>query len=174
MNAGKTTLMIQARHNYLEMGMKALVFVPSIAISDSGEAVSRTGLSVPADSIGDEDGISRDFSGVDVIFVDEAQFLTRDQVDNLACIVDRDDIPVIAYGLRTDFMGNLFEGSSRLLALADVISEVKTVCHCGKKATMTLRVCDDGTSVKDGTQIMIGGNESYRSVCRRHYMEEMW
>jgi thymidine kinase len=108
---------------------------------------------------------------VSCVLLDEAQFLTREQVDDLAMVVDRLSIPVLCYGLRTDFRGELFEGSSRLLALADELSELKTICHCGRKATMVIRVGPDGRAENAGRQVEIGGNERYVSLCRRHYFE---
>lgn len=105
------------------------------------------------------------------VLVDEAQFLTRRQVRQLSDVVDDLDVPVLAYGLRTDFQGNLFEGSENLLAWADSLSEIKTICHCGRKATMVLRLGEDGKPVRDGAQVKIGGNETYQSVCRRHFKE---
>jgi thymidine kinase len=108
---------------------------------------------------------------VSCVLLDEAQFLTREQVDDLAMVVDELSVPVLCYGLRTDFRGELFEGSSRLLALADELSELKTICHCGRKATMVVRVGADGRAERDGEQVEIGGNERYVSLCRRHYFE---
>lgn len=179
MNAGKSTMLLQANHNYLERGMK-----PQIYTSDlddrfgEGEIVSRIGLKSKANIFNTKTNIYKEIVSLDInykvdcILIDEAQFLTQKQVTQLGQIVDDLDIPVLAFGIRTDFQGNLFEGSKYLLALADNLKEIKTVCHCGRKATMVLRVDDKGQVVTDGTQIEIGGEERYVSVCRKHFYEK--
>ena len=176
MNAGKSTMLLQANHNYLERGMK-----PQIYTSDldnrfgKGEIVSRIGLKYKSNifntktSIYEEILTFRDNDEVDCVLIDEAQFLTKNQVFQLGQIVDELNIPVLAFGIRTDFQGNLFEGSKFLLAWADNLKEIKTVCHCGRKATMVLRLNEEGLIVTDGSQIEIGGEEKYVSVCRKHF-----
>ncbi len=178
MNAGKSTLLLQSSHNYRERGMNALVFVPALDKRFGADKVaSRLGLEAPAISVGREDDIFERVESemgerkVSCILVDEAQFLSREQVHQLTEVCDRLNIPVLAYGLRTDFQGNLFEGSQHLLAWADNLVEIKTICHCGRKATMVLRIGADGLPVKEGIQIEIGGNERYISVCRKHYKD---
>ncbi|MCR5225363.1 MAG: thymidine kinase [Alphaproteobacteria bacterium] len=173
MNAGKTTSLLQTDHNYFERGMNTILF--TCAMDDrygQGTIASRIGLkkqAVTFDKNFDFFCYVKDAKKVACILIDEAQFLTAEQVNQLGDIVDLLDIPVLAYGLRTDFMGNLFEGSARLLAIADILTELKTVCFCGKKATMNLRVDKDGKKVTSGAQIEIGGNDRYISVCRKHF-----
>ena len=179
MNAGKSTMLLQSNHNYLERGMK-----PQIYTSDldnrygSGEIVSRIGLKAKSNSFNSKTDIYQDIiklknnTSVDCVLIDEAQFLTEKQVSQLGKIVDELNIPVLAFGIRTDFQGKLFEGSKYLLAWADNLKEIKTVCHCGRKATMVLRVDDEGNIVADGSQIEIGGEERYVSVCRKHFKEK--
>ena len=179
MNAGKSTMLLQSNHNYLERGMK-----PQIYTSDldnrygSGEIVSRIGLKAKSNIFNSKTDIYQDIiklknnTSVDCVLIDEAQFLTEKQVGQLGKIVDELNIPVLAFGIRTDFQGKLFEGSKYLLAWADNLKEIKTVCHCGRKATMVLRVDDVGNIVADGSQIEIGGEERYVSVCRKHFKEK--
>lgn len=179
MNAGKSTMLLQANHNYLERGMK-----PQIYTSDldnrfgEGEIVSRIGLKSKANIFNTKTNIYKEIVSLDInykvdcVLIDEAQFLTQNQVEQLGKIVDVLNIPVLAFGIRTDFKGDLFEGSKYLLAWADNLREIKTICHCGRKATMVLRVNDKGQVVTDGTQIEIGGEERYVSVCRRHFYEK--
>ena len=179
MNAGKSTMLLQSNHNYLERGMK-----PQIYTSDldnrygSGEIVSRIGLKAKSNIFNSKTDIYQDIiklknnKSVDCVLIDEAQFLTEKQVGQLGKIVDELNIPVLAFGIRTDFQGKLFEGSKYLLAWADNLKEIKTVCHCGRKATMVLRVDDEGNIVADGSQIEIGGEERYVSVCRKHFKEK--
>ena len=179
MNAGKSTMLLQSNHNYLERGMK-----PQIYTSDldnrygSGEIVSRIGLKAKSNTFNTKTNIYEDIlnknnnDSVDCVLVDEAQFLTESQVEQLGRIVDELNIPVLAFGIRTDFQGKLFEGSKFLLAWADNLKEIKTVCHCGRKATMVLRVDDEGNIMADGSQIEIGGEERYVSVCRKHFKEK--
>ena len=169
MGSSKTANAIMVRHNYLERGQKVLMLKPRLDNRD-GETVigSRCGLKCECEFIEDIDRF--DVSGYDCVIVDEAQFLTRAQVERLVHVVDVENVPVIAYGLRADFQGNLFEGSQWLLAWADTIEEVKTICWCGKKATCNARVVD-GKVVKEGEQIQLGGNESYVSLCRKHWQD---
>ena len=180
MNAGKSTALLQSNHNYRERGMNTLVFTPAVD-TRFGEGVvkSRIGIETEAVAISPVEDllayVRREAlqQTIHCVLIDEAQFLTRDQVFQLGEICDRLDIPVLAYGLRTDFQGELFPGSHYLLAWADNLKEIKTVCHCGKKATMVVRLNADGTPVADGEQVAIGGNELYVSTCRRHYKEAL-
>ena len=169
MGSSKTANAIMVRYNYMERGQKALMLKPRLETRD-GEATvrSRSGLTAPCRYVEELDDI--DVSQYDCLIVDEAQFLTREQVQRLVDIVDRQNVPVVAYGLRADFRGELFEGSKWLLAWADTIEEVKTVCWCGRKATCNARIAG-GRVVKTGEQIMLGGNESYVSLCRRHWAQ---
>ncbi len=177
MNAGKSTILLQAAHNYTERGMKVMLLKPEIDNRDSetGEIVSRIGIRKQAIKFNADENLEQyigDFAGqdqLDCVFIDEAQFLTRDQVWQLAAIADRLSIPVICYGLRTDFQGNLFKGSAALLALADNVREIKTLCWCGRKATMNLRTNAAGLPITEGAQIEIGGNDRYISLCRQHW-----
>ena len=169
MGSSKTANAIMVQYNYQERGQKALMVKPKIDTRDGARVVaSRSGLTTPCifmEELTDE--VAREY---DCILVDEAQFLTKAQVELLVYIVDVLRIPVIAYGLRAEFQGNLFEGSQWLLAWADSIEEIKTVCWCGKKATFNARV-QNGKVVKAGDQIMLGGNESYTALCRKHWAE---
>ncbi|HEY0627127.1 MAG TPA: thymidine kinase [Allosphingosinicella sp.] len=180
MNAGKSTTLLQADFNYRERGMETLLYTAAVHDrSGYGVIDSRIGLSAearPYDAhtqfraeVEDELEVRR----VDCIMVDEAQFLSRDQVWQLASVCDTLGIPVLAYGLRTDFQGNLFEGSGALLALADALVELKAVCECGRKATMNLRVDAEGRAMKSGAQTEIGGNDRYIALCRRHFMQRI-
>ncbi|MFC2950710.1 thymidine kinase [Marinicaulis aureus] len=178
MNAGKSTTLLQASFNYRERGMDTIEFTAKIDDRvEKGVIASRIGLSKEAhvfDDITDLfDIIKRESAGMTAVcvFLDEAQFLKGDQVMQLAQAVDELNIPVICYGLRTDFMGELFEGSARLLAVADEIRELKTICKCGRKATMNLRIDADGTAVTSGEKIEIGGNDRYIPLCRKHFYE---
>ena len=177
MNAGKSTALLQSSHNYRERGMRTLVYTAELDRRGGGKVHSRIGLSSEARHFGPgtdlfrEIGMEHGRQRVSCVLLDEAQFLTRAQVEELAMIVDDLSIPVLCYGLRTDFRGELFEGSARLLALADELSELKTICHCGRKATMVVRVGADGAAEQEGAQVEIGGNERYLSLCRRHYFE---
>ena len=180
MNAGKSTGLLQASYNYHERGMRTLVFIPAIDTrSGPGRVASRIGLEAEAIALQPEENI---FTHVDAahaaqpvacVLVDEAQFLTRPQVEQLADVSDRLGIPVLCYGLRTDFQAQLFPGSAALLALADNLIELKTICHCGRKATMNLRVGPDGRAVREGAQVEIGGNDRYVAMCRRHYKDAL-
>jgi thymidine kinase len=177
MNAGKSTALLQSSHNYRERGMRTLVYTAALDRRGGGMVHSRIGLECEARHFGPGTGLYREIDEehgrqhVSCVLLDEAQFLKREQVDDLAMVVDQLSIPVLCYGLRTDFRGELFEGSARLLAIADELSELKTICHCGRKATMVVRVGADGRAERDGEQVEIGGNERYVSLCRRHYFE---
>jgi thymidine kinase len=180
MNAGKSTVLLQASHNYGERGMKTMLFTAELDNrSKVGNISSRIGLSEKASTFNNDDNL---FSSVEerlstdkisCVFVDEAQFLTEKQVWELSDVVEILNIPVMCFGLRTDFQGKLFEGSSSLLAIADELKEIKTICHCGKKANMVVRVDSNGKVLKEGAQIEIGGNEKYISLCRKHWKNEM-
>lgn len=178
MNAGKSTLLLQASYNYHERGMQTYLITAQFD-NRAGEARigSRIGIGADADTFGaDEDlydKIARRLAEgpCACVFIDEAQFLSREQVWQLARAVDDLGVPVMCYGLRVDFQGNLFPGSAALLALADEMREVRTICHCGKKATMVVRQDDRGRVLTDGDQVQIGGNETYVSLCRRHWRE---
>ena len=176
MNAGKTTTLLQSNYNYHERGMNTLLFTPKIDTrSGSGKIKSRIGLEANAVTFTDQDdliALTRQYlnqAALHCILVDEAQFLKKTQVFQLTEIVDKLDIPVLAYGLRTDFQAEPFEGSLYLLAWAESLTEIKTICHCGRKATHVLRVDDQGKPITMGEQIAIGGNERYVSVCRKHF-----
>ena len=178
MNAGKSTVLLQSSYNYRERGMHTLMLVP--AIDDRagiGRVQSRIGLAADAGAFAPgEDLFARiraehAAQPLACVLVDEAQFLSRVQARQLSDVVDTLDIPVLCYGLRTDFQGNLFPGSAELLAWADTLTEIKTICHCGRKATMVLRLDANGQVVRRGAQIQIGGNDRYVSVCRRHFKE---
>ena len=180
MNAGKSTTLLQADFNYRERGMETMLYTAAIDDRSAvGTIASRIGLGMPANMFGPETDIRAEVEaelktrGLDCILVDEAQFLTRDQVFALAAICDELNIPVLAYGLRTDFQANLFEGSAQLLALADALIELKAVCECGRKATMNLRVDAEGHAVRIGAQTEIGGNDRYVAMCRRHFHERL-
>ena len=181
MNAGKTTTLLQSAHNYRERGMRVAILTPRLDHrAGSGTVASRIGLK--ADGIGFGQGedlealIRADIAAhgtLHCVLVDEAQFMTRAQVWQLSEVVDQLRIPVLCYGLRTDFRGELFEGSRYLLAWADELTEIKTICHSGKKATMTVRVDERGRAVQDGPQVEIGGNDRYVSVSRAEYKRVM-
>lgn len=180
MNAGKSTTLLQADFNYRERGMRTLLFTAAFDDRfEPGQITSRIGLASHATAIDtdtdlfEEVAIERAEAPVDCVLIDEAQWLTRAQVFQLAAVCDEFDIPVLAYGLRTDFQAKLFPGSAALLALADNLIELKAICACGRKATMNLRVDADGFAVKEGEQIEVGGNERYIALCRRHYAEQM-
>ena len=167
MGSSKTANAIMVQYNYQERGQKALMLKPRLDNRDGARLVgSRAGLQAPCFYVEELDSL--DLSQYDCVIVDEAQFLKKEQVRRLVDIVDEMNVPVICYGLRSDFQGNLFEGSHWLLAWADTIEEIKTVCWCGRKATCNARVFD-GRVVKTGEQIMLGGNESYVALCRRHW-----
>ena len=176
MNAGKTTTLLQSAYNYYERGMDTLILKPSLDDRHNTDVVrSRIGLETNAVSFNACDDLleltetRNQKSTLNCLLLDEAQFLTKSQVFELGEIVDKLKIPVLAYGLRTDFKGELFEGSLHLLAWSDELIEIKTVCHCGKKAIMVLRLDENGVPLNSGEQILIGGNENYVSVCRKHF-----
>jgi thymidine kinase len=178
MNAGKSTILLQSSYNYHERGMRTLLFVPELDTrTGPGRITSRIGLASEAVSLGAADNLlervrsSLAAGPVACVLVDEAQFLTAAQVRQATDVADELRIPVLCYGLRTDFQGRLFPGSAELLALADNLIELKTICHCGRKATMNLRVAQDGKAVREGAQVEIGGNDRYVAMCRRHFKE---
>jgi thymidine kinase len=181
MNAGKTTTLLQSAYNYHERGMRTMILVPAIDTRfGEGVVASRIGLSANGRRISRDADlhaiVARDVAvrgRLDCVLVDEAQFLTKAQVWQLSDVVDKLDVPVLAYGLRTDFRGELFEGSQYLLAWADSLVEIKTICHTGKKATMVVRVDEHGRAVKEGPQVEIGGNDRYVSVSRGEYKKVM-
>ncbi|MCA0919420.1 thymidine kinase [Pseudooceanicola nanhaiensis] len=180
MNAGKSTILLQASHNYRERGMQTFLLTARLDNrAGAGRIGSRIGIGAEAETFGPgEDLFARIRDRLATgpcacVFVDEAQFLERDQVWQLARAVDDLRVPVMCYGLRVDFLGELFEGSAALLALADEMREVRTICHCGRKATMVVRRDGSGKALREGAQVQIGGNETYVSLCRRHWREEM-
>ncbi|WP_297922392.1 thymidine kinase [Metallibacterium sp.] len=181
MNAGKTTTLLQSAYNYRERGMRPLILTPQFDTRrDDASVASRIGLSAAALRFQRDDDLAArvraDIASRGVlhcVLVDEAQFLTRAQVWQLSDVVDTLHIPVLCYGLRTDFRGELFEGSQYLLAWADELTEIKTICHSGKKATMVLRVDEQGRALREGPQVQIGGNERYVSVSRAEYKKVM-
>ena len=176
MNAGKSTILLQASHNYFERGMKTMLITSNLDNRvKKGKITSRIGLSEDAELF---DKYTNIYSLIDkfnfknkisCVLIDEAQFLSHDQVWQLSDVVDKLKLPVMCYGLRTDFLGKLFSGSEILLSIADEIREIRTICHCGKKATMVIRQDDKGNVIKSGAQIEIGGNEKYTSLCRLHW-----
>ena len=180
MNAGKSTVLLQASHNYIERGMQTYLMIAQLDNrAGHGRIGSRIGIGADADTFAPGEDL---FDKIDArlaqgpcacIFVDEAQFLEPDQVWQLARAVDDLNVPVMAFGLRVDFLGQLFPGSAALLALSDEMREVRTICHCGKKATMVVRKDDAGNVLAAGDQIAIGGNDLYVSLCRRHWRQEM-
>ncbi|MBT62465.1 MAG: thymidine kinase [Puniceicoccaceae bacterium] len=184
MNAGKSTVLLQSSHNYHERGMKTLLLTPLIdQRAGVGKIASRIGLTKDATPFKPEDDLftlihtlihtPHTAPPLACVLIDEAQFLTRPQVEQLAKVADDLSIPVLCYGLRTDFQGNLFPGSAALLGWADNLSELKTICHCGRKATMNLRTDAAGKPIKEGEQVEIGGNERYVAMCRKHFVEAM-
>ncbi|MEX1035340.1 MAG: thymidine kinase [Sneathiella sp.] len=181
MNAGKSTTLLQSSFNYQERGMRPFLF--TAALDDRygvGKISSRIGLQSEAHLFSADTNLydivksETKRTPVDCVMIDEAQFLSKDQVFQLTEITDRLKIPVLAYGLRTDFQGNLFEGSQYLLAWADELRELKTICHCGKKATMVIRVNENGRPVREGAQKEIGGNDRYVTLCRLHFKEAVY
>jgi thymidine kinase len=180
MNAGKSTVLLQAAHNYRERGMEVFLMTAALDTrAGEGRIASRIGIESDATGFGPQDDL---FAMIEArlgqgpcacVFLDEAQFLSQGQVWQLARAVDDLGVPVMCYGLRVDFQGKLFPGSAMLLALADEMREVRTICHCGKKATMVVRLDEAGNVLHDGAQVQIGGNESYVSLCRRHWREAM-
>ncbi len=178
MNAGKSTLLLQASYNYIERGMQTYLLTANFDDrAGTGKIGSRIGIEAEADTYTQADDL---FTKIETrlaaepcacVLVDEAQWMTREQVWQLARAVDDLGVPVMAYGLRVDFQGELFPGSAALLALADEMREVRTICHCGKKATMVIRVGEDGKAVREGAQIEVGGNDRYVSLCRKHFRQ---
>jgi thymidine kinase len=180
MNAGKSTTLLQADYNYRERGMETMLWTAAFDDrSGVGQIGSRIALSAPAATYTDDTDLlaeivdERTRRSLDCVLVDEAQFLTRDHVLQLCRVADELGIPVLCYGLRTDFQGQLFPGSAALLALADALVELKAVCECGRKATMNLRVDAEGNAVAAGAQTEIGGNDRYIALCRRHFFERL-
>ena len=175
MNAGKSTTLLQADFNYRERGMRTMVWTAKLDTRSEGMVRSRIGLEAEAHHYDPETDLwaeimsSHNDEPVDCILLDEAQFLTKGQAWQLARLADEGGIPVLCYGLRTDFQGELFPGSAALLGIADALIELKAVCHCGRKATMNLRVDGDGNAVKQGEQTEIGGNDRYLALCRKHF-----
>ena len=181
MNAGKTTALLQSSYNYKERGMNTLVMAPLLDDRYGvGKVKSRIGLETNATSFKTDDDLfnvvqkQNKIDALHCVLIDEAQFLTRDQVFQLGDVTDKLDIPVLAYGLRTDFQGEPFEGSKYLLAWSDNLKEIKAICHCGTKATMVIRLDGDGNAVTKGSQVEIGGNDRYISMCRKHFKEEFF
>ena len=180
MNAGKSTTLLQADFNYRERGMRTMLWTAAIdGRYEAGKVASRIGLAADAHLFDSQTDLfaaiaaAHEAAPIDCVLVDEAQFLERAQVLALAKVCDILGIPVLAYGLRTDFQAELFPGSAHLLALADSLVELKAVCECGKKATMNLRIDETGNAVRAGEQTEIGGNERYIALCRKHFMEKM-
>ena len=181
MNAGKSTSLLQSAYNYKERGMRPYILSAAIDNRYSvGKVTSRIGLEAEAYLFHKEDDLFKILSeenkkqGINCVLIDESQFLSRDQVKQLAITVDDLDIPVLCYGIRTDFRGELFPGSQHLLAWADNLIELKTICHCGSKATMVVRTDEKGNIINDGDQVVIGGNDRYQSMCRKHFAEHIW
>jgi len=179
MNAGKTTTLLQSDYNYRERGMQTLLFTPVFDNRyQEGWIASRIGLRSPAIVYSLDFNFfihiknqARKIANLSCVLIDEAHFLTKMQVQQLCQIVDQLDIPVLAYGLRTDFMGEPFEGSKYLSALSEHLTEIKTICHCGRKATMNQRVNPQGNPILEGEQVEIGGNERYIALCRKHFIQ---
>jgi len=175
MNAGKSSSLLQADFNYRERGMRTMVWTASLDTRSAGMVQSRIGLEAKAHRYTDTTDLwhaimaAHGEAPLDCVLVDEAQFLTGAQVWQLARLADEAGIPVLCYGLRTDFRGELFPGSAVLLGIADALVELKAVCHCGRKATMNLRVDASGAPVKEGQQTEIGGNDRYLALCRKHF-----
>ncbi|UAB87762.1 thymidine kinase [Ruegeria sp. SCSIO 43209] len=178
MNAGKSTVLLQASHNYRERGMDTYLMTAAIdGRAGEGRIASRIGISERADMFRPDDNVFAMIEnrltqgGIACVFIDEAQFLSEEQVWQLARAVDDLKVPVLTYGLRVDFQGKLFPGSAALLALADEMREVRTICECGRKATMVIRQDENGNAITEGAQVQIGGNETYVSLCRKHWRE---
>ena len=178
MNAGKSTALLQTSHGYRERGLETMVFTSSKDDRyGKSEVVSRVGLRSAAYTYAESDNIyemvqnENEKNKLSCILIDESQFLTKAQVEQLGKIVDELNITVMAFGIRTDFQGELFEGSKYLLAWADRLKELRAVCHCGSKATMIVRVSEDGSITRSGDQVEIGGNERYHSLCRKHFYD---
>jgi thymidine kinase len=181
MNAGKSTALLQSSYNYRERGMNTLVMAPLLDNRyGAGRVTSRIGLESEATTFAPDNDLfeiiaaQREEQPVHCVLIDEAQFLTKQQVFQLGEVTDRLNIPVLAYGLRTDFQGEPFEGSKYLLAWSDNLKELKAICHCGTKATMVIRMDADGNPVTEGSQVEIGGNDRYVSMCRKHFKENFF
>ncbi len=181
MNAGKSTSLLQSSYNYKERGMNTLVLAPELDDRfGTGKVTSRIGIESEALTFraGDDlfQTVQRHMAEepLHCVLIDEAQFLTKDQVFQLGEVTDRLNIPVLAYGLRTDFQGEPFEGSKYLLAWCDNLKELKAICHCGSKATMVVRLDESGKAIREGSQIEIGGNDRYVSMCRKHFKEKFF
>ena len=178
MNAGKSTALLQSNHNYIESNLKTLLFIPEeLKVNSESKIVSRIGLDAKAIVANKEYNFFLEIKNnnpkdISCVFVDEAQFLSKKQVQNLGQVADELNIPVMCYGIRTDFQGKLFEGSKALLAVADNLKELKTICSlCNKKATMVVRLDKNGKVVTSGEKVLIGGNDIYKTVCRKHFRE---
>lgn len=181
MNAGKSTALLQSAYNYKEMGMQPLLMTAALDNRYStGSITSRIGLAEDADLFSQSNNLFQHIGDqhlrqkIDCVLIDESQFLTRQQVLQLTKVVDDLHVPVLCYGIRTDFQGELFTGSQHLLAWADKLIELKTVCWCGRKATMVVRKNTDGEVVTQGAQVHIGGNDTYQSLCRKHFAQYHW
>ena len=180
MNAGKSTTLLQADFNYRERGMHTMLWTAALDHRSDDQAIeSRIGLGADAHRYASDTDLWQRVTAahkaepLHCVLIDEAQFLTREQVWQCARLADEANIPVLCYGLRTDFQGELFEGSAALLGISDALVELKAVCHCGRKATMNLRVDASGAAVSEGAQTEIGGNDRYVALCRRHFSEAL-
>ena len=181
MNAGKSTALLQSRYNYRERGMNTLVLAPEFDDRFGvGKVTSRIGIEAEATAFRPADDLLKvvevycENNDLHCVLIDEAQFLTKEQVFQLGEVTDKLNIPVLAYGLRTDFQGEPFEGSKYLLAWSDNLKELKAICHCGAKATMVVRFDESGNTIREGSQIEIGGNDRYVSMCRKHFKEKFY
>ena len=181
MNAGKSTALLQSSYNYIERGMCTLVLAPDLDNRyGAGKVTSRIGIEADATTFKPEDDLftvvesSHLKDALSCVLIDEAQFLTKEQVYQLSEVTDKLNVPVLAYGLRTDFRGEPFPGSKYLLAWSDNLKEIKAICHCGSKATMVVRLNEQGEAIREGSQIEIGGNDRYVSMCRRHFKEQLY
>ena len=178
MNAGKSTALLQSNHNYKESNLKTILFIPKdIAVKSNNKIVSRIGLEAEAISIDNDFNFFKyikdiNHDDISCVFVDEVQFLEKNQIQQLSKVADELNIPVMCYGIRTDFQGKLFDGSSELLAIADNLNELKTICsECDKKATMVVRLDSEGKVILKGQKVLVGGNDIYKTVCRKHFRE---
>ena len=178
MNAGKSTALLQSNHNYKESNLKTILFLPKdIAVKSNNKIVSRIGLEADAISINKDFNFFKyikdnNHDDISCVFVDEVQFLEKNQIQQLSKVADELNIPVMCYGIRTDFQGKLFDGSSELLAIADNLNELKTICsECDKKATMVVRLDSEGKVILKGQKVLVGGNDIYKTVCRKHFRE---
>ena len=181
MNAGKSTHLLQSAYNYSERGLTPLLFTAKIDDRfEHGKISSRIGLNAEASLFNNSTNLLKEVNEqhknkkIDCVLIDEAQFLSKTQVKQLTDIVDNLKIPVLAYGIRTDFLGETFSGSAALLAWADKLIELKTICHCGKKANFVIRIDENGHAAKGGEQVEVGGNERYEPLCRAHFKELVW